>query len=227
MKRKREFDEVMIVNPHDPGFGAKQGGKLMRFHYAQEPTDSMGYYAKPYGYYGQVPDEGWGYADPYGYYGQVPDEGWGYADPYGYYGQVPDEGWGYADPYGYYGQVPDEGWGYADPYGYYGQVPDESSGYANPYGYYGQVPDEGWGYADPSGYYAQEYMPPPPGGVSGYVRDVAPAFNAGCPIATNVAGLGDDVEGYIRPETVNAACPQFTSQPGGPRSEPETFRPLW
>jgi hypothetical protein len=61
------------------------------------------------------------------------------------------------------------------------------------------------------------------------VRETEPPFNAGCPLPTNVAGFGEseDLAGYIRPTTVNAACGQFTGQPGQPPSVPETFKPLW
>ena len=37
------------------------------------------------------------------------------------------------------------------------------------------------------------------------VRDVPPAFNAGCPLPTNVAGFGEPtpLEGYVQPSEVS------------------------
>jgi hypothetical protein len=78
MRDKRRFDEVMIVNPHDPRSDTRRGERLMRFHYVQPPE--MGYYAAPdpygYGYYGQEPylaeEYPPGVGDPYGYYAQPP-----------------------------------------------------------------------------------------------------------------------------------------------------------
>src|SRR6266700_1768184 len=90
MARKRGFDEVMIVNPSEPGFGTR--GARMRFHYAEGPD--YGYYAEPpeYGDYAEAPEYGNCAETPgYGCYGQAPE--------YGYYGQAPE--------YGYYGQAPE------------------------------------------------------------------------------------------------------------------------
>src|SRR5688500_2858738 len=109
MKRENHFDEVMIVNPSEPGMHSDQRVRLMRFHNTYPPE--MGY-AEPdvYGYYGEAdPTVGyWAEVDPtVGYYGEV--------DPtVGYYGEV--------DPtVGYYGEV--------DPtVGYYGEV-DPTVGY--------------------------------------------------------------------------------------------------
>ena len=44
-----------------------------------------------------------------------------------------------------------------------------------------------------------------------------------------VAGFeeADPFGGYVKPETVNAACGSFTEQPGATPSVPETFKPLW
>ena len=37
--------------------------------------------------------------------------------------------------------------------------------------------------------------------ISGYVRDMAPTFNPGCPLPTNVAGFdeSENLAGYVRP----------------------------
>ena len=71
MHGKPDFDEVMIVNPTEPG--AAEGVRLMRFYPRHPPA--MGYYAEPpenYGYYGE-PVAGYGHAQPpqaYGYYAE-------------------------------------------------------------------------------------------------------------------------------------------------------------
>ena len=58
---------------------------------------------------------------------------------------------------------------------------------------------------------------------------------------TNVAGFAESepyaeaeayseaepLAAYERPRTVNPSCGQFTPQPGGTASLPETFKPLW
>src|SRR5436189_203577 len=131
MERNAPFDEVMIVNPHDPATGRGEGVILMPAQLG--PAPGFGYYADPYGYY---------------------------ADPYGFY----------ADPYA--------------------------------------QPDPGMGL---------------------YVSETDPAFNAGCPMPTNVHGVDEDptLGAYIRPENVNAACERFVPQPGTPPGLPETLRPLW
>ncbi len=229
MKGNRGFDEVMIVNPTSEAFGRNQGARLMSFH-ALEPPD-MGYYAQEepgYGYYAEdYPVEGYGYGAPVADYGDeyvlepvgyYPGMGWyGAEEPvegYGYFAEdYPVEGYGYGYPVGAYGQE------YVlEPVGYYGQV--GSYGQPQTFDYYGQYEPQA---AYPGmGYYGdQDY--------SGYVRDVPPAFNAGCPMPTNVAGYGDgeSFEGYVRPATVNATCEGFTPQPGPTPAEPETFRPLW
>ena len=55
MKPNPRYDEVMIVNPHDPRF-TNQQIKLMRFH------------GSPVGYYGEAPEMGY-YGEPeMGYY---------------------------------------------------------------------------------------------------------------------------------------------------------------
>src|SRR5712691_3071511 len=132
--------------------------------------------------------------------------------------------------YGYFAEdYPVDGYGFAYPVDDYAQeyVP-ESVGYYGPMGWYGQPEVEGYGQYEPvvqypgMGYYAAPDF-------SGYVRDVRPAFNAGCPMPTNVAGFGEpeNFEGYVQPATVNATCDRFTAQPGTTPGEPETFRPLW
>jgi hypothetical protein len=184
MRRKNQFDEVMIVNPSEGSANSNQRVRLMRFQNVFPPQmagyaepDAYGYYAEPetYGYYGQPQPYGYVAESPYpsaaqnvGYYAE--------AEPaYGYYGQV-DPSLSYyseADPaYGYYGEAdPPLGYyGGAHPaYGYYGEV-EPAVGYygqADPaYGYYAQTPEfagPGYsggpvGYAEPEpvGYFAEE-----------------------------------------------------------------------
>jgi hypothetical protein len=230
--KRTGFDEVMIVNPSE-----NYGGRTMRFRYAQQPD--MGYYGElpqDYGYYAEDPylSQGYGYGevDPYGYYAAVPEMyGWGEPDvygqyePVGYYAEEPylseEMPYGEIDPYGYYAQAPEpygepEMYGQYEPVGYYGEEPYLSEempyGETEPYGYYGESPEI---YGEPE--------------MDGYVREMEPAFNAGCPLPTNVSGFGEaePLEGYVRPATVNASCDGFTAQPGTATSVPETFRPLW
>jgi hypothetical protein len=273
MKGNHGFDEVMIVNPSQPGSNDYTGAGLMRFHagptpgmgYYAEPADTYGYYAEQpdaYGYYAETPDAYGHYAetpDAYGYYGQTPDA-YGYyaqpADTYGYYAEPPDAYGNYADPtagYGYYGQYPDpamNGYGQApgyepmgyyggdystqgygelpEPYGYYAEDPYQVSEY-EPVGYYGQAPEMvGYGQYDPTtaGYAGMGAWGQPE--ISGYVRQTRPAFNAGCPLPTNVNGVEEaPLEGYSRPAPVSPSCTQFTPQPGEPIALPDSFKPLW
>src|SRR5215475_2953901 len=112
MKRNSGFDEVMIVNPYEPGSNANQGVRFMRF-YAAPP--GMGYYAEApdhYGYYAEAPDH-------YGYYANLPEQ-YGAIDPG--YNQVEPVGY-VAEPYqmGYYGDpYAMGGYGENEPIGYYG-----------------------------------------------------------------------------------------------------------
>jgi len=258
MKRNRGFDEVMIVNPYEPGSNDNQGVRFMRFYaappgmgyYAEAPND-YGYYAAPsggYGYYAQAPADYGYYAQApadYGYYANLPEQPGQYAEvepgydayqPVGYVAGEQPMGY-YSDPYaGYYGN-------YGQPMGYYGN-------YGQPMGYYAEAPEvEGYGGYGPMGYYAE--TPEMPGysryepmaeaypGVDGYgaygreyggyVRETDPPFNPGCPMPTNVHGLGeqDVFEGYVNPSTVNPMCGQFTPQPGQEAATPDTFKPLW
>jgi hypothetical protein len=235
MARTRGFDEVMIVNPSTPGHGVTH----MRFHNAPE----FGYYAEPYeyGYYAEPSEYGY-YAEPmeYGY-------GWAQAPPeYGYFAE--ETPYGEADPYagGWgeptefadwagvgYGEV-EPGYAEAEPVGYFAQ---ESPAYAEqPYegwagpedlSEYAEVPElVGWGEPEPLAEDAPAYAAQ---NFEGYVRDVPSPFNAGCPLPSNVSGFeeADPLAGYIKPETVNAACGAFIEQPGGTPSVPETFKPLW
>ena len=177
--------------------------------------------------YGEADPYGFAEFEPVGYYAEELPIGeadllGGYAEPeygYGYgYGAA-----GYAEPgYGYaagaYAEPEIGYWGepeYAefDPVGY-------AAGYAEPPEMVGYGLDElaeevpGVGYAEP------EY--------AGYVRDVPPAFNAGCPLPTNVAGLGEPpLDGYVRPTEVSPVCERFTPQPGPTAPLPDQFRPLW
>jgi hypothetical protein len=230
----------------DPAMGY-YGEVEPAYGYYGEADPTMGYYAEvepAYGYYGEV-DPAMGYygeVEPaYGYYGEVDPtmSYYGQVDPtYGYYGEV--------DPaMGYYAQAPEfagvgawDGYGYGEnqpagpdpvgyfaeenPMGYYGEDPNQ------PMGYYGQAP-EMVGYGEPD--FAEEY----PGVAyygepeyAGYVRETEAAYNAGCPLPTNVNGYEDgDFAGYARPATVNPSCDQITPQPGSTPSAPETFKPLW
>jgi hypothetical protein len=248
MTHNRVFDEVMIVNPTNPGSGARKGVRLMRF-YEAPPPDAYGYFAEVPEYYGygqEVPEAYGNFAeaeDPYGAYAEEPLDYGGYAedvDPYGYYAEGTDEHGGYseADEFGE--------WDLPAGYGDYGE--DEPVSYfaeEDPYGHYAGTP-VGYSYAeeDPYGYYADgegfddygeddqvaepaefdAYAP-----MGSYLREEPPRFNAGCPLPTNVAGYGesDYLDGYVRPETVNPAVTQFTDRPGAPAAEPETFKPLW
>jgi len=213
MRRRPDFEEVMIVNPAPAGPG-EPGERTMRFHYYGQPQDVAGY-----GYYGEAPQFP-GYAG-YGYYGQ-PAEVAGY----GHYAQ-PQEVAGY----GYYGQ-PQEVAGY----GHYGQ-PQEVAGY----GYYGEPTEvAGYGYMgepEPVGYFAEEmpvgYYGDDPNAMSdyqtagygempemvGYGDDPFAGQNPG---VANYAGYSDysdygdyseyaepGVEGYVRevPSPFNAGCP--------------------
>lgn len=239
MEGYRDFDEVMIVNPFDPTRGFEQGVRLMGYPYTQIPN--IGYYGQP------EPPEGYGYfADQpyqqYGCYAATPEEvGWGQPETYAPYGP----GYGqYEAPYGPYEPYAQEPVGYYaeeypptsygdeyPPLGYYAEDPYPPVGdYEPTAGWYGQPPvtpdylQYGAAAEDyPSmGYYGEpEY--------AGYVRDVPPTFNAGCPLPTNVAGFAaeEPLEGYVRPADVSPTCERFTPQPGPTPAVPETFRPLW
>ena len=95
-------------------------------------------------------------------------------------------------------------------------------------GYYGEQPEM-------VGYGEQEFAEVDPGvsyygepDYSGYLRETDAAFNAGCPLPTNVNGYDEaEFAGYSRPATVNPSCDQFTSQPGSSQSLPDTLKPLW
>ncbi len=264
MRARRGFDEVMIVNPYDPG-ADQQGVKLMRFGYAEAPY--MGYYSEPpeqYGYYGEDPYGAYA-GEPYGYYAEHPYDGYGgnsygaygEADVSGYYGYRQPEaygsyGYGTQEPVGYFAEDPMMGWygeesygqdpyGESEPMGWYGEDPygedpygEDPYGESEPMGWYGSVPEMvgyGEGYGDyaamgeenpPMGYYGESDM-------SGYVRDAPPVFNPGCPLPTNVAGLGeaDTLAGYTKPADVSPSCPQFTSPSSSQTPLPDTLRPLW
>ena len=205
MNANRGFDEVMIVNPSEPN----GGGRFMRFHYAQPPE--MGYYAEQPEMYGWGEPDMYGQYEPVGYYAEDPylaEDPYGQVDPYGYYAESPEMyGWGEPDVYGQ-----------SDPMGYYAEDPylaEESPyGEVDPYGYYGETP-EMYGWGEPE--------------MAGYTRDVPPAFNAGCPLPTNVSGFGETapLEGYMQPSEVSPSCSGFTPQSGPTPSVPETFKPLW
>lgn len=214
-------------------------------HYAAPAAPS--YYGQApavYGYYAQAPEYGYPPAAPeLGWYAeaQEPFAGHGHPGELGYYAEYPELGYA-SEPVNGYG-------GYAG-YGAYQEPPD--------LGYYGEPPGWE-GYAEPVAYYAQEYPPQPVAGYgqmpemvgygdygslaenypgaagyadpayAGYVRQQPPTYNPGCPMPTNVAGIGETepLEGYVKPGTVNPTCDQFTPPPDGGASMPETFRPLW
>ena len=243
MKPNRAFDEVMIVNPYDPRSNQTQPIQLMRFHQAP-----YGYYAQPpeVAYYSEPPEMGWyGQApEPYGYYAEPPEVAY-YAEPpeMGYYAEYPELSW-YGEPpeVGYYGAPAN---GYAG-YGQYAEPPD-MAGYAEPVAYYaeeypgqpvagyGQVPEMvGYQEYEPLAEdYSQvdDYGEPDYGesDVEGYRRDLPPAFNAGCPLPTNVAGFGEPepLQGYMSPQEVSPTCPQFTPAARPRPSVPDTLKPLW
>jgi hypothetical protein len=268
MKRNHGFDEVMIVNPYEPGSNANQGVRLMRF-YAAPP--GMGYYAEPpgeYGYYAESPDAYGYYAespDAYGYYAE-PEQygefapGYSQAEPVGYIAENYPIGY-YGDPYAMGAYSEYEPMGY---YGYYAEAPQMEGHYGHaPMGYYAEAPHmEGYYGHAPMGYYAEapeygeyaethempgysEYAPLAENysemgdygangegygeDYSGYVRETAPRYNAGCPMPTNVHGFSevDGVGGYVRPSTVNPTCGQFTPAPGQSSAIPDGFKPLW
>ncbi|MCK6620976.1 MAG: hypothetical protein HUU32_05960 [Calditrichaceae bacterium] len=237
----------MYYNFQPPGMG-----------YYAEPPDEYGYFAEEPGYYSQAPYS-YGMGDPYGYYGQPPEMvGWG--SPYGYGQGVPGynpyQPMGYFaedEPMGYYGD-----YGEDDPMGYYGDYgedypleeyyePEQSMGYFaenDPYGPYGEYAPMGrYGeYPEMDGY--GQYQPPvenypgmsaypyPDYGMSGYIRETRPRFNArcgNCGCQNPGRGLGEEpgLEGYVKPETVNPNCEKFTPQPGPRAAEPDSFRPLW
>ena len=91
------FDEVMIVDPSEPGRYAPQGVRLMPFH-----RGPMGFYAQSPELSGYAePPEFAGYAEPpeYGYYAQEPNVAYGEEMPVAGYGAEPREmvGWGEPD----------------------------------------------------------------------------------------------------------------------------------
>jgi hypothetical protein len=237
MRRKRQYDEVMIVNPAPPGADPARGERIM-----------MGYYGN--GGWGQSADE-YEYADaPY----QVSaDEmaglaGWG--DPYGCGCQHRMGHPAFADPYGLAGWVGGAPWGFADPYGYAAPF-----GYGGPWGRadadpYGQSYDlEGWGayddYADdPDGAFEDGELGDDPSldeleaygwygaddmddyDMGAYVPDEPSPHNYTIP--NGVAGYGgDDLEGYVKPVDVSPTCQSFQPPPGPTGDLPDTLRPLW
>jgi hypothetical protein len=241
---KHTFDEVMIVNPSEPGAGSR--GAAMRFHYAEAPPE-YGYYAEApeYGYYAE-PE--YGYAEPeVGYYGEAPEYGWyGQAPEYGYYGEGPE----FAEPeYGYYAEDPygEDPYG-EDPYGEdpYGEDPYGEDPYGEePYGYaegsefadWGET-EPGYAEPDPVGYFAQEQP------MAGYAKDPSLAWGeASSPqFAAHGWGQVPEMVGYgpmgeapleyygepelaayvrdVRAPAFNAGCPMPTNTVGGYEESP-------
>ena len=231
MRNKPGFDEVMIVNPAEPG--ANQGVRLMRVYpphpltmgyYAQAPQ-SGGYYGG-YGYYAEPPPPlepplGY-YADPaelYGYYGepvqpQVPLEGY-----YGYYGepvqpQVPLEGY-----YGYYGEPAQPTYPLEGYYGYYDEPAQPTYPLEGYYSYYGEPPQPSY---PVEGYYGNYGEPAPaPLPLEGYYGSFTEmpgyAQYARTPESSGVSYYGEpDLAGYLRAHapTYNAGCPMPTNVAG-------------
>jgi len=147
----------------------------------------------------------YGHNQPMGYYAEP--------EPMGYYAEPEPMGY-YAEPepMGYYAEP--------EPMGYYGEY--------EPVGYYGEA-QEMPGYAEYDPTMAQPGMAEYGGGYDGYVRETQPRYNAGCPMPTNVHGMGEaeTFQGYVRPSTVNPTCGQFTPQPGQEPQPPDNFKPLW
>jgi hypothetical protein len=227
MRRKQQFDEVMIVNPSQGRTNSDQRVRLMRFHNTIPPEvqgfaepDPYGYYAEPepYGYYAEPETYGhYAEVDPaMGYYGEV-------NSTYGYYSEV--------DPaLSYYGEV--------DPtYGYYGEV-DPAMGYYSEvepaYGYYAQAPEfagVGYGYGEPQpggepvGYFAEEqpvgYYGEDPNQPMGYYSQAPEMVGYGEPeFAEEYPGVGyygePDYAGYVRETSsaFNPGCPLPTNVNG-------------
>lgn len=225
------------------GYGGLDG-------YAEWPgygeMEPVGYYAEdPLAGYGEYPYALGGYAEyPYalGAYAEYPYALGGYAEnPYGIgYAEYP-YALGYAEyPYGMADYAEDPGYG-EDPLGEYGEDPlgepydayaEELADYADPFGGWGEPEigepdlaqaDMGMGYGAMPEMVGYGEDP----GMAGYVRDVPSRFNAGCPLPTNVNGLGEPgLEGYVPPRQVSPSVTAFTAA-DTPVSTPETFRPLW
>jgi hypothetical protein len=241
--RSNGFDEVMIVNP-DERAGPARGVRLMPYYDANYPE--MGGYADPlapeaYGDYAAedpLGDGGPEFAEgvePYGVCGGDGEIGaWGDAD-YGAYAVADPNYYGAYEPVGYLAEDP-----YGAAYGYYG-VP---AGFGA-YGAYGacrccprcgrakagdQAP-ETTGYAGDEALLGEEdprfaYAAEPE--FAAYNPDVPSRFNAGCPLPSNVAGVGEaPFDGFVRPAEVGPIVRQYTPAPQSGAPVPEAFRPLW
>lgn len=258
----QRFDEVMIVNPGIPGH--EQGVRLMHGYgffpgYGHPGSPGgLGWYGEPqepYGY-AEAPDL-YGYGKPDPYLGE-PSDAYGYAEApelfgygaYGYggygFGGYADPGWG-GGAYGEYAEAP-ELYGYGEPDPSMGE-PQGAHGYAEApdlYGY-GEAPEfadyaehdpalaeapETYGYAEPAGDYGDA------DGIAGYVREQHPGpWNPGCPMPSNVRGLGETAdprefaglgEAYTSPPRVSPEC-QGLRPPtvAPPSSSSDMFRPLF
>ena len=251
----RGFDEVMIVNPFDPG-SQLQGAKYMQFYRVPQ---GYGYYGAPasYGYYPAPGYAGYGQYAP-AQYGEQPAEypSYGYAEaPESGYMPVAGYGAGYPQyaEYPQYAAYPDYS-EYPDYLGYpYAEYPDVP-GYAetnvpqdyaeypvytqNPPSAYSEYPDhsEVMGYADTQPEYPQYAENPEMVGwgeptdqpFDGYVRARSAPYNPGCMLPTNVNGYGEmsGYSGYIPPATSNPTCNQFTGSATTPNVT-DPFRPLF
>jgi hypothetical protein len=223
MKRRDQFDEVMIVNPSRDRSQSDQRVRLMRFHNTMPPELSG--FGEPYGYYAEPEPYGYYAAPgPYGYYGEVDPALSYYSEVgpgYGYYGEV-DPALSYysqVNPtYGYYGEVDPalsyygevdpalSYYGEVDPaYGYYGEV-DPALGYlghvGQAYGYYGQAPEfAGPGIGDGYGYGYGESQPAG-GEPVGYFAEEQPMgyYSEDPSQAMGYYGQAPEMAGYGEPE---------------------------
>jgi hypothetical protein len=213
MKRNLGFDEVMIVNPYEPGSNANQGVRFMRFNaappemgYYSEPPAQYGYYGEPpvqYGYYGEPPVQYGYYGEPasdYGYYANSPERygefapGYNQAEPVGYIAENYPMGY-YGDPYAMGAYAESEPMGY---YGYYAEAPHMEGYYAEApmEGYYAEAPQmEGCNNCAPMGYYAEapgyaQYAEAPGYAQYAEAREM-PGYAQYEPLAENYSEMGD------------------------------------
>jgi hypothetical protein len=141
MPRRRNFDEVMIVNPYDPS--SHEGATTVNFFRPMRYPPAPGYpppthvYPPPGAPYPGPPMMAPPMYPPQGFAPAPPAEFGYYGEPVGYYAEAPE--------YGYYGEPADYALAEAPEYGYYGEM--------EPVGYYAETPElVGWGVGeDPTG----------------------------------------------------------------------------
>ncbi|MFN0172620.1 MAG: hypothetical protein ACKV22_40085 [Bryobacteraceae bacterium] len=142
MPQRRNFDEVMIVNPYDPG--SQEGATTMNFFRPRGYPRAPGYPPPPHAYpppgapYPGPPMMAPSMYPPQGFAPPPPEEFGYYGEPAGYYAEAPEYGY-YGEPIAYYAEAPE--------YGYYGEPADYAVAEAPEYGYYGEM--------EPVGYYAE------------------------------------------------------------------------